>query len=440
MNDQHVALVVEDEPEMAAEIIEILTSLGHRAVHTESLEEGSELAERGGFCYVLLDLQIKPTRDSIRPRVEAGETLMGRLRKQFPRRNASDKHDLQILLMSGHVKEHEAVVRMLQTGGDDFIKKPLGENKTPLDTKIRTALRQSGREAHCHCAARNREATSGGPSPLALPREKLVSLSLAGRPMKKRTALQVGDKSAALSTPTFVLALHLMVGRLRGDGVLPAALGARTQPQRKLQQLCEELAPYLPKGLRVGEVAPDGRFHLHPAIELGPLDPRCIEGHADARVRRLAAEFLRLQERGAAPKPATPAALAAESPGGRKLVISARWQRSKCLVVVDGQDIAMPAKPFVIMAKLGLGRQQEEGWVDRDQLDSNADASWSAMTRVYDHLRDAGVIPADVIENNLAKSYRLTYLAEQIEIDRAALLRHPHEPVRAELARFVAGP
>ncbi len=440
MNDQHVALVVEDEPEMAAEIIEILTSLGHRAVHTESLEEGSELAERGGFCYVLLDLQIKPTRDSIRPRVEAGETLMGRIRKQFPRRNASDKHDLQILLMSGHVKEHEAVVRMLQTGGDDFIKKPLGENKTPLDTKIRTALRQSGREAHCHCAARNREATSGGPSPPPLPREELVSLSLAGRPMKKRTAVQVGDKSVALPTPGFVLTLHLMVGRLRGDGVLPAALGSRTQPQRSLQALCEQLAPYLPKGLRIAEVAPDGRFHLHPAIELGPLDPRCIEGHADARVRRLAAELLRLRD-GQAVRPAALGAPSAMSASSRKLVISARWQRSKCLVVVDGQDIAMPAKPYVIMAKLGLGRHQgEEGWVDRDRLDANADASWSAMTRVYDHLRDAGLIPADVIENNLAKSYRLTYLAEQIEIDRAALLRHPHEPVRAELARFVAGP
>ncbi len=231
-----------------------------------------------------------------------------------------------------------------------------------------------------------------------------------------------------------------MAGRLRGDGVLPAALGARTQPQRSMQQLCEQLAPYLPKGLPVAEVAPDGRFHLHPSVNLGSIDPRCIEGHADARVKRLAAEFLRLREGAVAAKPVAPVARPAGIPSGRKLVISARWQRSKCLVVVDGQEIAMPAKPFVIMAKLGLGRQQEEGWVDRDQLDSNADASWSAMTRVYDHLRDAGVIPADVIENNLAKSYRLAYLAEQIEIDRTALLRHPHEPVRAELARFVAGP
>ncbi len=440
MNDQHVALVVEDEPEMAAEITEILTSLGHRCVHTESLEEGSELAERGGFCYVLLDLQIKPTRDSIRPRVEAGETLMGRIRKQFPRRNAADKHDLQILLMSGHVKEHEAVVRMLQTGGDDFIKKPLGENKTPLDTKIRTALRQSGRDSHCHCAARNREATSSAASSVGAPRAETISLSLGGRPMKKRTALQVGDKSVALTTPSFVLALHLMVGRLRGDGVLPAALGARTQPQRTLQQLCEQLAPYLPKGMSVAEVGPDGRFHLHPSVDLGSLDPRCIEGHSEARVKRLAAELLRLQEGPTAAKAITTPTPGTAGVSPHKLVISARWHRCKCLVVVNGQDIPMPAKPFVILAKLGLGRQQEEGWVDRDQLDSNADASWSAMTRVYDHLRDAGVIPADVIENNLAKSYRLTYCAKQIEIDKDALLRHPHAPIRAELARFVAGP
>lgn len=354
MNDEHVALLVEDEPYMAEEITEILAALGHRVLHTESLEEGTELAERGGFCYALMDVQIKRARNSIAPQALAGETLLDRVRRRFPARNQDDKHCLQVLLMSGYVKEHESVVRMLQNGGDDFIRKPLSENPTSLDAKIRTALRKSGRESHDRCACVNHAATGLAGAPMPQPLVSGVRLSLGGRAMRKRTVLQLGDKTAALSTPQFVLALQLVCGRLRGDGVLPGVLGARSRPQQTLQKLGEELAPFLPAGLRVAEAGPDGRFHLHSSIDLGPIDPRCIEGHSDARIKRLAGELARLLDARALPE--VPTSVLAPRVRGRQLTITARWRQHKTMVVVDGNELALPPKPYLLLSKLALGR------------------------------------------------------------------------------------
>ncbi|MDI1344107.1 MAG: hypothetical protein PSV22_08430, partial [Pseudolabrys sp.] len=55
----HTALIVEDEPEMAAEIADLLRSFGHGHIHVETLADARARLDQGGFCYVLLDLQIK---------------------------------------------------------------------------------------------------------------------------------------------------------------------------------------------------------------------------------------------------------------------------------------------------------------------------------------------------------------------------------------------
>lgn len=160
MGGRHIALLVEDEPQMASELGELLESLGHGHIHAATKEEAERLVEGDDFCYVLLDLQIKVNADSIKAHVEAGQTLLEFIRARYPRRNNEDKYRLPILVMSGHAKEHYYVVKALQDGADDFVTKPLGESRPPFKDKLQEALRRSGREKHERCAAIMREAVA----------------------------------------------------------------------------------------------------------------------------------------------------------------------------------------------------------------------------------------------------------------------------------------
>jgi len=153
MGGRHIALLVEDEPEMAAELGELLESLGHGHIHAATKEKAERLVEEGAFCYVILDLQIKVNADSIKAHVEAGQTLLEFIRERYPRRNNQDKYRMPVLVMSGHAKEHYYVVKALQDGADDFVTKPVSESKPPFKDKIQEALRRSGRRTHEHCAA-----------------------------------------------------------------------------------------------------------------------------------------------------------------------------------------------------------------------------------------------------------------------------------------------
>ena len=125
MSERHVALLVEDDPEMAAEIGDLLRSFGHDYLHAETLEDARSLLETGGFCYALLDLEIKAERRSIKPRVESGMSVLRELRQRFPQRCSSDMHVLPVLVISGHGREPRTIIGAFQDGIDDFILKPL---------------------------------------------------------------------------------------------------------------------------------------------------------------------------------------------------------------------------------------------------------------------------------------------------------------------------
>lgn len=151
--ERHVALLVEDDLEMAEEVRDLLSSLGYECMHAATQDEALKLVERGKFCFVLLDLQIKVSRTSIKPRVEAGQTLLERIRERYPDRNRADKHVVPVLVMSGHAKDHHYVVRAFQDGADDFIPKPFSVNVEPVDDRIRKCLVAGGRADHRACVA-----------------------------------------------------------------------------------------------------------------------------------------------------------------------------------------------------------------------------------------------------------------------------------------------
>lgn len=153
MSERHVALLVEDDPEMAAEIGDLLRSFGHDYLHAETLADARILLEKGGFCYALLDLEIKADRQSIKPRVESGMSVLREIRRRFPQRCSSDMHALPVLVISGHGREMQTVIGAFRDGINDFIPKPLSASGQDISGKIRHCLELAGRSDHAACSA-----------------------------------------------------------------------------------------------------------------------------------------------------------------------------------------------------------------------------------------------------------------------------------------------
>lgn len=152
MSERHVALLVEDDPEMAAEIGDLLRSFGHDYLHAETLEDARSLLETGGFCYALLDLEIKAERRSIKPRVESGMSVLRELRQRFPQRCSNGMHVLPVLVVSGHGREPNIIIGAFHDGIDDFILKPLSAGGQDISGKIRRCLDLAGRSDHAACS------------------------------------------------------------------------------------------------------------------------------------------------------------------------------------------------------------------------------------------------------------------------------------------------
>ena len=161
MAKSHTALIVEDEPDMAAEIADLLRSYGHDHVHVETFADAKACLDQGGFCYVLLDLQIKADNQSIKPRVESGMSLLREIRRRFPHRSANDMHLMPVLVISGHGKEPSNIIGAFKDGIDDFIMKPLSMDSQGIGTKIHRCLQHAGRSEHGACDACDHAAVSG---------------------------------------------------------------------------------------------------------------------------------------------------------------------------------------------------------------------------------------------------------------------------------------
>ena len=66
-------------------------------------------------------------------------------------------HLLPVIVVSGHAKEHEDIVRAFQAGANDFVRKPLGQFGQDLSAKIDACLERAGRHSHVACLAEGDE-------------------------------------------------------------------------------------------------------------------------------------------------------------------------------------------------------------------------------------------------------------------------------------------
>ena len=286
---RHVALVVEDEPQMAAELGELLDSMGHDHRHAATKEDAERLVEAGEFCYALLDLEIKVNADSIRPRVEAGESLLELIRERYPNRNDVGEHQLPILMVSGH-SETRYVVKSFQSRADDFITKPVGENHPPFKEKIQAALRKSGRDQHVNCAAIMRAARAAQRTASAAP-----ALAITGRQVGKRFEVTLGDAPLELTNASFTMLLRLVVGRLaKPEGwVHKSELGETSdQGWKGPSRLRTELGAATK--LDVIENDGSGSYRLHLNIAIGCIDTARLAAGENATITQLAERIQQL--------------------------------------------------------------------------------------------------------------------------------------------------
>ncbi|MBF0417718.1 MAG: response regulator [Magnetococcales bacterium] len=289
---RHVALVVEDDQEIADELQELLHSLGHDMVNVPSQEEAMELVKSRPFCFVFLDLQIKTGPESIRPRVEAGKTLLRMMRERFPLRNQEDQHHQQILVMSGHAKESKDIVECLQNGADDFILKPLSNNTPPLTTKIEDCLRKSSRLDHAKCMlvtemARQKTLPPGASSDATV---SGVLLSITGEIQGKRSGIMIGDRSCFIPDIQLQLLLRLAHARVRnGNGwTHKIDLGAKDEEGfRLMSDLNASIQPFLPEGFTFYDNDKKGSYRINPGIKIGRIDHGRLGQHALKAIREI---------------------------------------------------------------------------------------------------------------------------------------------------------
>ena len=113
------ALVVEDDGNIAECVADVLASLNHEHDWVQSQDEAREKLAKGGFSYVLLDLEIPVRRDRGLARVQNGENLAREIQSSQAMRG------VPVIVMTAHSKQGlEIAPRLIEAGVIDFITKP----------------------------------------------------------------------------------------------------------------------------------------------------------------------------------------------------------------------------------------------------------------------------------------------------------------------------
>src|SRR5262245_5089502 len=89
---QHVALLVDDDADLVAELGDFLRSFGHDHLRAATQAEALEAAATGRFCYALVDLEIRESSSAARAWTDGGQELLRRFRALYPRRRSLVDH------------------------------------------------------------------------------------------------------------------------------------------------------------------------------------------------------------------------------------------------------------------------------------------------------------------------------------------------------------
>lgn len=256
MSSQHLALIVEDDPQIVRLLTQHLDSIGHAYRVATTVAEALALLVDGGFCYGLFDMQI-PSSAGAPPLVTGGKTIFERFRKANARCTAAGHHHVPALVLTSFSSAPDFVSEMYDGGANGFIAKPFGERMEFVLDKIKAALTRAGHEDHEACIRTRIESL---PAPPRAPLGKLAKLPTLerwsdlhihyvdeftvmiriGRTHVRRTAIDFGEADAESRVASVQWEMLIAICKADGDWS-HRGYGARGTLKTKLSRLRTKL-------------------------------------------------------------------------------------------------------------------------------------------------------------------------------------------------------
>jgi len=218
MKERHIALVVEDDPETAADLVQILESIDCASAVVDNAEDAEKQLQEKSFCFILLDLQIKSKPESIKGHVEHGKSVLRTIRARH-NEHKENCYSLPVLMVSGFAREADVAVEVMKTGASDIIQKPLISGQ--VSETIRQALQDSGRRTHDACGE--------------LPRQQKISLdngivvAIPGERVRRRTRVTVGGNPVEVTDASLRILLNLMLAHRKATVANKRDMGATAE-------------------------------------------------------------------------------------------------------------------------------------------------------------------------------------------------------------------
>ena len=282
MSSRHNVLIVEDDAAAAEDLAEIVSSLNCESVVTDNHREAQQLLEQSAFCLVLLDLEIKAERDSIKGHTAHGKALLREIRNTLGG-NRGVTFWTPVIIVSGQANEIDAAIAMVATeGADDVIRKPFFSLEDVV-RRITGAIDSAGRKTHDHCEA----ATAGKPG-----KKTTRTLRITGVSYGPRAEVLINEVATRLTVSAMKILLRLAIAQRRGDMVHKSILGAKLDEGFKaISRLREQLRPAL--GQEDDIVANDhqGRYSLKPDVVIIGCDTAALKSLRDMEIDGLATEL-----------------------------------------------------------------------------------------------------------------------------------------------------
>lgn len=207
MKNRHIALIVEDDREIAEELYEILQSIDCRSLIVDNSQDAVRKLQNGSYCLILLDLHIKSAPDSIKGNVEHGKALLRKIRQKH-NVHSGTHFWLPVIIVSGYAREVDEAVDVMKDGASDIIRKPFVGRQ--VSEKIRLAFQATGRHTHERC---HEPPTEG------LNVQDGVVIAIPGDRIRHRTRVMITSKSANLTDASLKVLLHLMLAKQNGKVV-----------------------------------------------------------------------------------------------------------------------------------------------------------------------------------------------------------------------------
>ena len=295
---------IEDDHAIADVLKDLVTSLGHAFRHAVTLADVRGELSAGGFCYVLLDMQIPADGTSV-PQVGCGETALGLIRAIDARRNARGKHLLPVLIVTAYSRDPSYISKMLtEMDADDFIAKPLGDRLDLILDRIRSKLASAERADHSACVAPappaaavptpRSAAPTSSVAPLAATRGPIVRMAIDGTRGGRKTIVKVQGEARELQDGLLPVLVSLILLQTTSPGAWAGKTGlAMARKRYAPSRIRKTFEGLVPEGFEIVQYTAGGEFRLNPNVVVENVEWEALVDHPELEVQKVAREQVR---------------------------------------------------------------------------------------------------------------------------------------------------